>query len=297
MNKIIAIIAGFLIAQSTLAASIGVNPSALAVNQTNAAASQSRIIVYNTGDTPAIYEVYPDHFAEQIAVSQSKFRLEAGDARELSVFFERLPVGNTATAISIVAQDISARDGDPKVGVKIPVDLQIRELAPANQSVFSYILVLLIIIFVVAALWFLQKRKFSKGLIALVFIVAAALLIWSLTSRKSEQNQAIVTNIGQVIDVQIQEPEKSTNYQLPLTQEPETAFSALRKIADQYSITMQFNPPNDMGVFVTRIGDYENGDEGKYWMFEVNNEQIPVAADKHTLAGGETLLWKFDKPN
>lgn len=75
-----------------------------------------------------------------------------------------------------------------------------------------------------------------------------------------------------------------------------TAFSALQKAAERDTIAMQYKTYEGLGVMVTSVAGFENGQDGKYWVFEVNEQKIAAAADQHTLHFADRLLWKFVIP-
>jgi hypothetical protein len=52
-------------------------------------------------------------------------------------------------------------------------------------------------------------------------------------------------------------------------------------------------PPGQYGVMVDQIGDKKNGDQGKYWLFWVNNVMAEKSADNTVLAPGDAVEWKF----
>ncbi len=68
-------------------------------------------------------------------------------------------------------------------------------------------------------------------------------------------------------------------------------------MAEMYTIPLEYDPPNELGVYVTMIGGFRNGEDQKYWVYELNNQEVPIAADKAFLQAGEVLTWKFILPN
>lgn len=76
----------------------------------------------------------------------------------------------------------------------------------------------------------------------------------------------------------------------------ETAFTALQKAVAQANISMKYQTYEGLGVLVTDIAGLTNGQDGKYWVYEVNNQKIAVAADAYPLQSGDRLTWKFVIP-
>lgn len=75
-----------------------------------------------------------------------------------------------------------------------------------------------------------------------------------------------------------------------------TAFSALQKAVERDTIAMQYKTYEGLGVMITALAGFENGQDGKYWVFEVNDQKIPVSADQQALQFSDRLLWKFVIP-
>ncbi|MBI4122203.1 MAG: DUF4430 domain-containing protein [Parcubacteria group bacterium] len=131
----------------------------------------------------------------------------------------------------------------------------------------------------------------------IAFIIVG--LVWQWNSLKlptapvaSEQASA------QDYTVSLQTPATDQPYEITAeTGQRLTAFSALQKVSERYTIPMSFNPSTGMGVFVTEIAGFKNGTGGRYWVYEINDQQVPLAADQYTLAPSDRLVWKFTVPD
>jgi len=75
-----------------------------------------------------------------------------------------------------------------------------------------------------------------------------------------------------------------------------TAFDLLKQGVDSLTLEFKSKTYKGMGVMVEQIGEKKNGDDGKYWMYYVNGQIAPVAADKQELKAGDRVEWKFEKP-
>ena len=73
-----------------------------------------------------------------------------------------------------------------------------------------------------------------------------------------------------------------------------TAFGALKNKTDEFNIALK-TKTYDIGIFVEAIGDKENGQDEKYWMYYVNNEMPMIAADKKEIKAGDKVEFKFEK--
>jgi hypothetical protein len=74
-----------------------------------------------------------------------------------------------------------------------------------------------------------------------------------------------------------------------------TVFQLLKNKTDVSGIVLESKSSDDYGVFIEKIGDKKNGDEGKYWIYYVNGEMAQVAADKQGLKAGDRVEFKFEK--
>lgn len=73
-----------------------------------------------------------------------------------------------------------------------------------------------------------------------------------------------------------------------------TAYDLLKKVTDTKGITLE-SSSSSLGVMVNKISDKKGGDEGKYWLYYVNNQMPQVAADKYELKAGDKVEFKFEK--
>jgi hypothetical protein len=73
-----------------------------------------------------------------------------------------------------------------------------------------------------------------------------------------------------------------------------TAFDLLKEKTGEIDLTLKFKT-YDVGVFIEAIGDKENGEDGKYWLYYVNGEMSQVASDKQLLVPGDKVEFKFEK--
>lgn len=74
-----------------------------------------------------------------------------------------------------------------------------------------------------------------------------------------------------------------------------TAFGLLEKGTKKLQLELKTKTYEDMGMFIEAIGDKENGQEGKYWLYYVNAKMPSVAVDKQTLQKGDKVEFKFEE--
>jgi len=311
------------------AAGIGITPKAISVTQREVDRGEVSLTIHNTGDMPAIFLVESDVWPQLIYTSPTKFRLEPGQARAIKLVFDRLPFGTHANFISIVAQDVGVEAGEVKTGVKIPFTLEITKIDQTYQQRFLPFLLGLILVslallllaavrhnqlsrlshFKDAVQEYYARRSWGKlfmhylkhhALLVLsgfAILLTAALLLWSFLAPPASvlpQFQSFSPIVSEV-SVEIQNPDGNSSYTLA-SQQAYSAFTALQEITERNTIQLEYDPPNELGVFVTKVGDYQNGQDGKYWVYEVNGAKVPIAADKYILGGADRLVWKFVIP-
>jgi len=73
-----------------------------------------------------------------------------------------------------------------------------------------------------------------------------------------------------------------------------TAFDLLKNKAGELNLVLK-TKTYDIGIFIEAIGDKENGQDGKYWLYYVNGEMPMVSADKRELKAGDKVEFRFEK--
>ena len=73
-----------------------------------------------------------------------------------------------------------------------------------------------------------------------------------------------------------------------------TAFDLLKKKTEEIGLVLK-TKIFDIGVMIESIGDKENGENGKYWMYYVNGEMPMMAVDKKEIKAGDKIEFKFEK--
>jgi hypothetical protein len=328
MFRILTVIAFIFLPLSAQAAGIGVAPKSFDIQGEASSEIHSTISIHNTGERAALYSVHPDEYVRLISVESEQFRLEPGEARGLKVSFDSFPPGNYATNISVIAEELEDGDELPKTGVKIPVTINISGETAAysgrlSTPIIALLLVGLFLLFISLqryqhknrlekAVDMVQETVIQRSALAAVkhylkhhslviisliaVILAGGLLIWSfIASTRTIPEQAGDFSAG-MTTVTLETPLGAQLYPVPISSGL-TPFHALEYVADQYGVSLTYEPPTEIGVFVTEIAGYENGQEGKYWVYEIDGERIPVAADRMTIEPENSLVWKFTVPS
>lgn len=147
-----------------------------------------------------------------------------------------------------------------------------------------------------------MQRAHVKAMAAFCvgLVLLTALYLWRVPVSVAPviQSDTTVDNL-KTIDLTIQTPVES----LVLTVDCPglltcdlTAFSALQKAVERDTIAMQYKTYDGLGVMITSVAGFENGQDGKYWVYEINGQKIAAAADQQALQFADQLLWKFVTP-
>ena len=74
--------------------------------------------------------------------------------------------------------------------------------------------------------------------------------------------------------------------------EGETAFDLLKKKTEELNVVLK-TKTYDVGIMIEAIGDKENGQDGKYWLYYINDEMPMISADKMIIESGDKVEFNF----
>jgi P pilus assembly chaperone PapD len=157
---------------SAFALGLSVSPSRIDMKVAVDATKEQKIIVVNTSDDVALFDVYPDEMARMIGVSPSSFTLEAGEEKAVQLEVSSEDEGIYSTNISVVARALSDSVVSASGGVKVPLTITV---GPKNTAQFAGVggvsfaesftvgLTAILIILNLAMFLYLQIRKVMKS--------------------------------------------------------------------------------------------------------------------------------------
>ena len=73
-----------------------------------------------------------------------------------------------------------------------------------------------------------------------------------------------------------------------------TAFDLLKDKAGELNMNLKTKTYN-IGIFIEVMGDKENGQDGKYWLYYVNGEIPMIASNKYKIKNGDMVEFKFEE--
>lgn len=130
--------------------------------------------------------------------------------------------------------------------------------------------------------------------IAVVIAVAAVIFSNDIKQLVFKESGNPQNNVSREVTLVINDGEGNPETFTAEFKEKMTAFDLLKSKTETSNMVLKFKS-YDMGVFVEAIGNKENGQDGKYWLYYVNGEMPQVAADKRELSPGDKVEFNFEK--
>ena len=132
--------------------------------------------------------------------------------------------------------------------------------------------------------------------IVAIFFISGYTIFYNLSNPSISQEETGISqeNTGKEIVLVIDNSEGSPKIFKSEFATGITAFDLLKNKAREFDIVLK-TKTYDFGIFVEAIGNKENGESGKYWLYYVNGEMPQVASDKKELKAGDRVEFKFEK--
>lgn len=83
------------------------------------------------------------------------------------------------------------------------------------------------------------------------------------------------------------------SYEIEVKEET-TAFHLLKKVSEAAGFEIKTSQ-YEYGIFIEAILGVENGQDDKYWLYYLNGQMPPVAADKQLVKPGDKVEFRFEK--
>jgi hypothetical protein len=75
----------------------------------------------------------------------------------------------------------------------------------------------------------------------------------------------------------------------------DTVFSLLERMSFRNGFSLEYTYYEDFdAILVDSINNVENGENGMYWQYYVNDDIPMVGADKYTVTNGDYVEWRFE---
>ena len=141
------------------------------------------------------------------------------------------------------------------------------------------------------------KKTYTNIIIGIIIILAVVVGCWLLFPRQiaefpeeEVEREIIKEKVFLVIDDGKESPQ---TFEAEF-EEGMTAFDLLKNKAEELNLVLK-TETYDAGIFIEAIGDKENGEDGRYWLYYVNGEMPMVAADKQEINPGDKIEFKFEE--
>ncbi len=144
----------------------------------------------------------------------------------------------------------------------------------------------------------MKKNVFIAIGVGIIIVIIGSWLLFSDNSWqpniKEKENSSVLETAEKKATLIINDGEKELKtFEIEFV-EGETAFGLLKNKTEELNIILK-TKTYDIGTMIEVIGDKENGQDGKYWLYYVNGQMPMVAADKNELKSGDKVEFKFEK--
>lgn len=142
----------------------------------------------------------------------------------------------------------------------------------------------------------MKKANISKAIVAIILVI----LGWAIFLNKDnlfslqKESESHRLETREKVSLVINKGEGSPIIINSDFRERMTAFDLLKEKTGELDLTLK-TKTYDIGIFIEAIGDKENGENGKYWLYYVNGEMPQVATDKKEIKAGDKVEFKFEK--
>ena len=136
------------------AISIGVKPKEINIIQPIGEQITVQLLIKNTGQEPAMYQVYPDKYEKNISVNPGEFKLDGSEEKIINISSRWWWLGNYNSNIAIIARPLNVGSAVSVPGVKIPLTTKV------TMSHLDYFIIVFTIL--ALALFVLQLKRRKK---------------------------------------------------------------------------------------------------------------------------------------
>jgi len=146
----------------------------------------------------------------------------------------------------------------------------------------------------------MKKKIFILILIIIGMAFVAGVYWFSVPAQKNIKKENQIKNTldsgvpGKTIEVKIDNGAGEVKTVSAEYESGMTAYDALRNGAGKNGLEIK-TKQYDMGIFIESIGGAVNGQDGKYWLYYVNDKMPEVAADKLVIGPEDKIEFKFEK--
>jgi len=300
---IISVGCNLLLAQTVFAVGVGIKPKEINVDVSIGEGSAVEILVTNSGEEPAVYQVYPDNYERKITISPADFRLDARASQIVKIVIKSWMPGEFNTNLSVVGRPVDNQELTVGSGVKVPINIKVQNLSKWQMVFGGIIIICLLILFMII---FKKDKGKAVKILAKIIIIIAIFLIGFLIGREyviaptvsPDKNEAVEQSeedgVSLIIDFGDGEIQDFSSIKI---EDGISAFELLKKITTESGIELKYKDyGGELGVMVEVIGGVEDSlaDE-KFWQYWVNGQYAKIGASNYELKDGDVVEWKYIK--
>jgi hypothetical protein len=145
----------FFLSQSCFAIGVGLKPKELKIRTQTDQSETADFLVVNISAEPAIYQIFPDEFGDQIKVTPSDFRLEPDGSQIVRVSAKFKKPGEFMTQISVIARPLAVANLVAATGVKMPIYVSVEG---KSRLILMGIFIVLACLFAILAVKLISRR-------------------------------------------------------------------------------------------------------------------------------------------
>jgi hypothetical protein len=135
------------------AISIGVKPTKINIAEQIGERKTAQLLIKNTGQEPAMYQVYPDKYEKNVKVNPGEFKLDVSEEKIIDISFRWWWPGNFNSDLAVIARPLNVGQAVSVPGVKIPLHIKV------SPSFLDYLIIICTILVIVLFVVQLKRRK------------------------------------------------------------------------------------------------------------------------------------------
>ncbi len=142
-----------------------------------------------------------------------------------------------------------------------------------------------------------RSRLIFAGIIVVTFILGGYLWQKNMVVAPTIENQApntVEINNPEVITAYLEIEGIYTDEVSVQAVQGQTILGLMQQInSSDLSLNLETQDYPGLGSLVVQIGSWRNGDDNKYWQYEVNDTVPMIGADQYIVNPGDKIKWEF----
>ena len=141
-----------------------------------------------------------------------------------------------------------------------------------------------------------RKRTILEASALISIITLAVIGLWFLAEHIQERDEVEPIDSPVIVSLKIKGDGWSIDY-LDRPTVNNTVFKILMECSQAYNFSVRYTHwPGYDAVFVNAINGTENGADGMWWQYHVNDEYGEIGCDKKEIFHEDLVEWRFEEP-